>query len=554
MKFFFQLFFLLVLSGNVDQNSVIAFHSGASPGGVGVTSASTSTSTTMPLATRSSQWRLLKYHQTSKISRKRKKLICLSLKQFHQRQQIITSLHFALPGDYDQENNNEPSSHYNHHRRVAILLPESVFSDSQSNHDGDDTTQRQHLDAMRHLEKVATEYGLPLLHDNDIRSTSEEPYSHYLTAVPYPRTNTYALAIHAVSQSSNNNNNNSRRNSRKKKMTKLVLDPVFVDLCPPSDTQLGYRVNKKGDGGGGELLIKALGGKKILSEKDTPLIIYDLTAGLARDSLVILSSFLANNDGGNLRLHMVERDPMVALLLMDAMRRLNLLADGATDDDAAATSSNHVTEKDSNTARQISQCLSMEEGDGVSVLHRLVSKNTISNLSGGSSSNNAPIMASSPVPSYPPDICYLDPMFPPRKKKSSAVKKDMAMLHSLLGTADAKPNDKHHDQDSDAALASAEPSPLSPSTIIASEATTRMKEEQDLLLAAYNVATRRVVVKRPIGAQPLGCFLPGSSDGDEEVDRENNNDREDIGHNVDFPKPSYDVRGSVNRFDVYVIS
>ena len=36
-----------------------------------------------------------------------------------------------------------------------------------------------------------------------------------------------------------------------------------------------------------------------------------------------------------------------------------------------------------------------------------------------------------------PDVCYLDPMFPPRTR-SEAVKKDMQILHSLLGSNEAE--------------------------------------------------------------------------------------------------------------------
>ncbi|KAL7524320.1 hypothetical protein ACHAXR_000525, partial [Thalassiosira sp. AJA248-18] len=283
---------------------------------------------------------------------------------------------------------------------------------------------------------------------------------------------------------------------------KLKLDPLFVDLCPPPDTRLGYRVNKNtgsssssGDGGGGELLLKALGIKKILAERNhnggnddhDPLIIYDLTAGLARDSLIILSSFLANADSESsqqkqpsmpLRLHMVERDPIVGTLLLDAMRRLDLLA---------ADTSNHQSNK---TARQLTKNLSMEQGDGVSVLNRLMSTCT--------SDSSTPAMVSPPskVP-YPPDIVYLDPMFPPRKKKSSAVKKDMAMLHSLLGTAGTRPNNTPNNDDDVSSSSQLEPSILD----VEEE---RLNEERALLRAAHSSATRRVVVKRPIRAQHLG--------------------------------------------------
>jgi hypothetical protein len=101
-------------------------------------------------------------------------------------------------------------------------------------------------------------------------------------------------------------------------------------------------------------------------------------------------------------------------------------------------------------------------------------------------------------------------MFPPRKKKSSAVKKDMSILHSLLGTADM-------------------------SNIDTSAERHRMKEERDLLIAACNSARRMVVVKHPIGSLPLGHLITN-----------------DMDHSV--ITPSYDVRGSVNPWDIYVLS
>lgn len=82
----------------------------------------------------------------------------------------------------------------------------------------------------------------------------------------------------------------------------------------------------------------------------------------------------------------------------------------------------------------------------------------------------------------PPRVVYLDPMFPDRRK-SAKVKKEMQVFHRLLGS------------DSDAA---------------------------ELLTAARKVATDRVVVKRPVWAEPLAS------------------------------SPSYTVEGSKVRWDVYL--
>lgn len=84
-----------------------------------------------------------------------------------------------------------------------------------------------------------------------------------------------------------------------------------------------------------------------------------------------------------------------------------------------------------------------------------------------------------------PDVIYLDPMYPERKK-SASVKKNMQILQTLLGK----------DEDTD-----------------------------ELLNIALKVAKKRVVVKRPKGADSLS----------------------DI-------KPTYQVNSKKTRYDIYVIS
>ena len=134
------------------------------------------------------------------------------------------------------------------------------------------------------------------------------------------------------------------------------------------------------------------------------------------------------------------------------------------------------------------------------------------------------------MPLYPPDVIYLDPMFPPRiEKKSSAIEKDMAMLHSLLGTAndanDASPRTPHRNNNALNEEVNGEEEVDN-----AGRVTARAKEEQALLRAAYNSAVRRVVVNRPVGAPPLG--LSNEHNDDEDVANNNNkNDDADIINN-----------------------
>lgn len=66
---------------------------------------------------------------------------------------------------------------------------------------------------------------------------------------------------------------------------------------------------------------------------------------------------------------------------------------------------------------------------------------------------------------FPPDCIYIDPMFPPKRKKSALAKKSMSVLRDLLGD----------------------------------------DEDKDLLFAAAMQATaKKVVVKSPDDAEPLG--------------------------------------------------
>lgn len=88
-----------------------------------------------------------------------------------------------------------------------------------------------------------------------------------------------------------------------------------------------------------------------------------------------------------------------------------------------------------------------------------------------------------------PSVVYCDPMFPPRTK-SAAVSGEMQVLHELIGdTPDA----------------------------------------DDLMAVALRAATRRVVVKRPLRAEPLRAT------------------------GLLHIRPSYALEGRASRFDVYLI-
>lgn len=179
---------------------------------------------------------------------------------------------------------------------------------------------------------------------------------------------------------------------------------VRVDFL---SSALAYR--KAHGGGKGELLAKAIGIKGATNYN-----VIDATAGLGKDAFVLASV--------GCKVTMLERSPLVAALLDDALYRLNQQAD----------------------AQWLSDALTLLKGDSVALL------------------KSSKIAA---------EAIYLDPMFPHRKK-SALVKKEMQVLQSLLGV----------DPDAD-----------------------------NLLTPALDIATKRVVVKRPARAPYLAERKPNMS-------------------------------------------
>ena len=156
--------------------------------------------------------------------------------------------------------------------------------------------------------------------------------------------------------------------------------------------------------GGGELIGKAV------NHTAAPTV-WDGTGGLGRDAFVLASL--------GLRVNVFEQHPAVACLLADGLRR-------AAADDAVA---------------DIAARIALHTGDTCALMPQLAAA------------------------VGRPDVVYLDPMYPERRK-SAAVKKEMAYFHGLVGAA---------------------------------------QDEAALLAAARAVAKKRVVVKRP----RLGEFLNG---------------------------------------------
>lgn len=198
--------------------------------------------------------------------------------------------------------------------------------------------------------------------------------------------------------------------------SKVVLRPllpqrggdVWVDFC---GGEVAYR--RLHGGGAGQAVAKAVG----VSGGFRPHVL-DATAGLGEDAFVLASLGCS--------VTMIERSPVAHVLLQDGLRRAKCHAQ-ETDDVALAAIVDRM---------------------------RLQWEDSIAYMRSGSA-----LLA---------DVVYLDPMFPPRKK-SAAVKKNMAMFHNVIGV------------DSD---------------------------EDELLDAALRVARFRVVVKRPRIAPCLGGREP----------------------------------------------
>ena len=319
-------------------------------------------------------------------------------------------------------------------------------------------------------QELASKHSIPILsqstdaNDGFNEGADVPAYTHRIRILPYEYESieTYAIGIQPVESEHARD-----RNSRKKKKAKIPqMQPVFIDFCPPLQSNLGKRFG--GQKQGGELLLKAVSPAKYgnnADEVEGGAIVYDLTAGFGQDSMILAG-------GKTSQVHLVERDPIVALLLKDAYRRLELISNMDEADDRAY----NLVKK-----------LHIHQSDAKRFCQTRLVELEIEDQAGKSTA---------------PDVCYLDPMFPPRTK-SAAVKKNMQILHGLLHT-----NEKQTDEER------------------------RWLEERDLLLEALALAKSRVVVKRPIKAPPLGTSI-------------------EMGKDIRLP--SFDLRGSINRFDVYIL-
>ena len=335
------------------------------------------------------------------------------------------------------------------HTRMALSVPNEAMPTDETKKTALCVIQSQEFPQV--ASDLADRFSLPLLSISDILQNNDDdectPFTSVISVDPYTAGNVqdYSIGLSLMMDQPLS------RASRKKKSRPrafLSMKPIFVDFVPPVTSRLGQRTGQP------DLLLKAV--------KGVPnAIVYDCTAGLGQDSRLMALA-------GAAHVHMVERDPIVAFLLEDALRRLLVLSEQVENDVALK-----------NTATNLYNCLSLECAEAAETLDRKESTDVL--------------------PKWPPDIVYLDPMFPARKK-SASVKKNMQVLHRLLGSQHVMMDD----------------------TVVSEQ------PHAALLRTAYTVAKKRAVVKRPIHA-PL--LLP-----------------------VEELRPSYSVTGSINRWDVYVKS
>ncbi|ELR63318.1 SAM-dependent methyltransferase [Photobacterium marinum] len=192
-----------------------------------------------------------------------------------------------------------------------------------------------------------------------------------------------------------------------RKLDEPKLGAVYVDLAGGA---VAHR--RKFGGGRGQAIAKAVG----LKGGVTPTVV-DATAGLGRDAFVLASL--------GCKVQMVERHPVVAALLDDGL---------------------HRAQQDPEIGGWVTERMSLLHASSHDALDKLAA--------------DADFEA--------PDVVYLDPMYP-HKKKSALVKKEMRVFQSLVGA----------DNDADS-----------------------------LLVPALALATKRVVVKRPDYAEYLDQQKP----------------------------------------------
>ena len=207
-------------------------------------------------------------------------------------------------------------------------------------------------------------------------------------------------------------------------------------LCDFASSEHSHR--RRHGGGNGQAIAKAVG----VSGKFAPQVL-DLTAGLGGDGFVLASL--------GCKVCMLERNPIVHSLLADGLSR-------------GVQAGHEYAQQGDDELEQVINRLSLLEGNSASYLSDLVNKSAAFD-------SEEKAQQTEDLEAWRPDVVYVDPMFPLRKK-SAKVKKQMQAFHAIVGT----------DPDAD-----------------------------NLLANALTVARYRVVVKRPSGAGFLAETKPNYS-------------------------------------------
>ena len=210
----------------------------------------------------------------------------------------------------------------------------------------------------------------------------------------------------------------------------------FVELCDREknisvhiDFISGDLAHRKQFGGGrSQSIAKAIG----LKQGSPPPTVLDATAGLAKDAFVLACL--------GCPMKLVERSPFIVELIHNAIDR---------------------AKEDEHFQSILNTGFEVIQDSSINYLHQLHKMLTESNPAEIYSDDNSHNM------NYP-DVVYLDPMYPDRKK-SASVKKNMQILQTLLG---------------------------------------KDEDTTELLDAAMKVARKRVVVKRPKGSPNLSEIKP----------------------------------------------
>ncbi len=221
-------------------------------------------------------------------------------------------------------------------------------------------------------------------------------------------------------------------------------------FCDFASSEHSHR--RRHGGGNGQAIAKAVG----VSGKFAPQVL-DLTAGLGGDGFVLASL--------GCKVCMLERNPVVHSLLADGLSR-------------GVQAGHEYRQQGDDELEQVISRLSLLEGNAANYLSDLVDKLVgAARKQGkeqGKEQDKEQDKERDKAPEnevWRPDIVYVDPMFPLRKK-SAKVKKEMQAFHAIVGI----------DPDAD-----------------------------DLLANALAVARYRVVVKRPVGAGFLAETKPNYS-------------------------------------------